>query len=138
VSADKVIRGAATVAACMVAAIGVAVTGIRLYALGRGHGQDQAVALLLPVSTAGLVVVASLVLLHEARNRRAAPGLARVMLWTGIAAMAGAGARRRGGNGCAVRPTARWPARAEPSGTRRPTRPPQPPGLARLQPYRHR
>ena len=35
-------------------------------------------------------MAASLVLLHEARNGRAAPGLARVMLWLGIAATVGA------------------------------------------------
>ena len=32
----------------------------------------------------GLILAASLVLLHEARNDRDAPGLARLMLWLGI------------------------------------------------------
>ena len=39
---------------------------------------------------AGLVLAASLVLLHEARNGRDAPALARFMLWLGIGAMIGA------------------------------------------------
>jgi hypothetical protein len=38
----------------------------------------------------GLILVASLVLLHEARNGRDAPGLARFMLWLGIGATIGA------------------------------------------------
>ena len=61
-----------------------------IYALGRAHGQEGAAARLLPLSVDGLIVAASLVLLHEARNGRGAPGLARVMLWLGIAATVGA------------------------------------------------
>jgi hypothetical protein len=38
----------------------------------------------------GLILAASLVLLHEAHNGRDAPGLARVMLWLGIGATIGA------------------------------------------------
>ena len=40
-------------------------------------------ARLLPLSVDGLILAASLVLLHEARNDRDAPGLARLMLWLG-------------------------------------------------------
>lgn len=53
---DKVIRFATAVVVCAVAAF------------------------------AAVVVAASLVLLHEARNNRDAPGLARFMLWLGTAA----------------------------------------------------
>ena len=42
------------------------------------------------LSLDGLIVAASPVLLHEARNGRGAPWLARVMLWLGIAATVGA------------------------------------------------
>ena len=48
--------------------------------LGRGHGQDGTAARLLPLSVDGLILAASLVLLHEARNDRDAPALARFML----------------------------------------------------------
>ena len=45
----------------------------------------------------GLILAASLVLLHEARNGRDAPGLARLMLWLGIGATIGANIALRGG-----------------------------------------
>ena len=47
-------------------------------------------ARLLPFSVDGLILAASLVLLHEARNDRDAPGLARFILWLGIGATIGA------------------------------------------------
>lgn len=45
---------------------------------------------LLPLSVDGLILAASLVLLHEARNGRGAPALARLMLWLCIGATVGA------------------------------------------------
>jgi hypothetical protein len=45
---------------------------------------------MLPLSADGLILAASLVLLHEARADRDAPVLARLMLWLGIAATIGA------------------------------------------------
>jgi hypothetical protein len=48
-----------------------------IYDLGRAHGQDGSPARLLPLSV-DLILAASLVLLHEARNGRDAPRLARV------------------------------------------------------------
>ena len=53
-------------------------------------------ARLLPLSVDGLILAASLVLLHEARNDRDAPRLARFMLWLGIAATIGEHRLRRG------------------------------------------
>jgi hypothetical protein len=41
---------------------------------------------LLPLNVDGLILAASLVLLHEARNDRDAPGLVRLMQWLGISA----------------------------------------------------
>ncbi len=46
-----------------------------IYGLGRAHDQDGAAARLLPLSADGLILAASLVLLHEARNDRSvSPG----------------------------------------------------------------
>ncbi len=45
-----------------------------IYGLGRVHGQDGTAARMLPLSVDGLILTASLVLLHEARNDRDAPG----------------------------------------------------------------
>ena len=74
--------------------------------LGRGHGQDGTAARLLPLSVDGLILAASLVLLHEARNDRDAPGLARFMLWPGIGANIAYGA----GNGLLGALIPAWPA----------------------------
>ena len=60
-----------------------------IYGLGRAHGRDGTPARLLPPSVNGLILAASLVLLHEARNGRDAPRLARFMLWLGIGANIG-------------------------------------------------
>ena len=75
---------------CTVAAFAAVVSYSHIYGLGRGHGQDGTAARLLPLSVDGLILAASLVLLHEARNNRDAPGLARFMLWLGIGATIGA------------------------------------------------
>ncbi len=87
---DKAIRAAMSAVVVAVAGFAAVVSYSHIYGLGRAHGQDGAAARLLPLSVDGLIVAASLVLLHEARNGRAAPGLARVMLWLGIAATVGA------------------------------------------------
>jgi len=88
VTGNGMIRGAAAAALCVTAGFAPVVSYPGICALGRDHGLDA--ARMLPLSPGALIVAASLVLLHEARNRRAAPALARVMLWLGITAMAGA------------------------------------------------
>jgi hypothetical protein len=90
VNGDKLIRAAMTAVVIAVAGFAAVVSYSHIYGLGRAHGQVGAAARLLPLSVDGLIVAASLVLLHEARNGRGAPGLARVMLWLGIAATVGA------------------------------------------------
>ena len=89
-SGDRVIRFATAAVVCAVAAFAAVVSYSHIYGLGRAHGQDGTPARLLPLSVDGLILAASLVLLHEARNGRAAPRLARLMLWLGIAATVGA------------------------------------------------
>jgi hypothetical protein len=86
VSGDRVIRFATAAVVCAVAAFAAVVSYSHIYGLGRAHGQDGTAARLLPLSVDGLILAASLVLLHEARNDRDAPRLARFMLWLGIGA----------------------------------------------------
>jgi Protein of unknown function (DUF2637) len=86
VSGDRLIRIAAAAVVCAVAGFAALVSYTHIYELGRGHGQDGTPARLLPLSVDGLILAASLVLLHEARNGRDAQRLARVMLWLGIGA----------------------------------------------------
>ena len=75
---DRVIRFATAAVVCAVAAFAAVVSYSHIYGLGRAHGQDGTAARLLPLSVDGLILAASLVLLHEARNGRDAPGLAPV------------------------------------------------------------
>ena len=89
-SGDRVIRFATAAVVCAVAAFAAVVSYSHIYGLGRAHGQDGTAARLLPLSVDGLILAASLVLLHEARNDRDAPRLARLMLWLGIGATVGA------------------------------------------------
>jgi hypothetical protein len=86
VSADRLIRGATAAVVTAVAAFAAVVSYSHVYDLGRLHGQSGTAARMLPLSVDGLILAASLVLLHEARNGRSAPPLARWMLWLGVAA----------------------------------------------------
>jgi uncharacterized protein DUF2637 len=90
VTGDRVIRFATAAVVCAVAAFAAVVSYSHIYGLGRAYGQDGTAARLLPLSVDGLILAASLVLLHEARNGRDVPRLARFMLWLGIAATIGA------------------------------------------------
>ena len=107
---DKLIRAAMTVVVVTVAGFAAVVSYSHIYGLGRAHGQEGAAARLLPLSVDGLIVAASLVLLHEARNGRAAPGLARVMLWLGIAATVGANVAFGARSGVLGAVISAWPA----------------------------
>ena len=75
-SGDRLIRFATAAVVCAVAAFAAVVSYPHVYDLGHAHGQDGTAARLLPPSVDGLILAASLVLLHEARNGRGAPALA--------------------------------------------------------------
>ena len=107
---DRVIRLATAAVVCAVAAFAAVVSYSHIYGLGRAHGQDGAAARLLPLSVDGLILAASLVLLHEARNGRDAPQLARFMLWLGIAATVGANIAYGAGYGLLGAVISAWPA----------------------------
>jgi hypothetical protein len=105
-----VIRFATAAAVCAVAAFAAVVSYSHIYGLGRAHGQDGTAARLLPLSVDGLILAASLVLLHEARNGRDAPRPARFMLWLGIAATIGANIAYGAGYGLLGALISAWPA----------------------------
>jgi hypothetical protein len=112
VSGDRVIRFATAAVVCSVAAFAAVVSYSHIYGLGRAHGQDGTAARMLPLSVDGLILAASLVLLHEARNGRNAPQLARFMLWLGIAATIGANIAYGAGYGLLGALISAWPAAA--------------------------
>ena len=109
-SGDRVIRFATAAVVCAVAAFAAVVSYSHIYGLGRVHGQDGTAARLLPLSVDGLILAASLVLLHEARNGRDAPRLARLMLWLGIGATIGANIAFGAGYGLLGALISAWPA----------------------------
>jgi len=110
VTGDRVIRFTTAAVVCAVAAFAAVVSYSHIYGLGRAHGQDGTAARLLPLSVDGLILAASLVLLHEARNDRDAPRLARLMLWLGIAATIGANIAYGAGYGLLGALISAWPA----------------------------
>jgi hypothetical protein len=107
---DRVIRSATVAVVCAVAAFAAVVSYSHIYGLGQAHGQDGTAARLLPLSVDGLILAASLVLLHEARNNRDAPALARFMLWLGIAATIAANIAYGAGYGLLGAMISAWPA----------------------------
>jgi len=92
VNGDRLIRLSTAAVVTAVASFAAVVSYSHIYDLGRVHGQAGTAARLLPLSVDGLILAASLVMLHEVRNKRPAPPLARFALWLGIAATLGANA----------------------------------------------
>jgi hypothetical protein len=86
VTGDRLIRIAAAGVVAAVAAFAAVVSYSHIYDLGREHGGSVLAARLPPLSVDGLILAMSLVMLHEARNGRPAPVLARCMLALGVAA----------------------------------------------------
>ena len=109
-SGDRLIRAATAAAVCAVAGFAAVVSYSHIYDLGHAHGQDGTAARQLPLSVDGLILAASLVLLHEARNGRGAPALARLMLWLGIGATVGANIAYGAGFGLLGALISAWPA----------------------------
>jgi hypothetical protein len=66
VTGDRLIRASTAAVVVAVAAFAAVVSYSHIYDLGRAHGQDGTAARLLPLSVDGLILAASLVLLHEA------------------------------------------------------------------------
>lgn len=81
---DKTIRVLTAAVVLAVAAFAAVVSYSHIYDLGRAHGQFGVAARLLPLSVDGLILAASLVALHAARQRRGVPPLARCMLGLGV------------------------------------------------------
>ena len=110
VTGDRVIRFTTAAVVCAVAAFAAVVSYSHIYGLGRAHGQDGTAARLLPLSVDGLILAASLVLLHEARNDCDAPTLARFILWLVISATIGANIAYGAGYGLLGALISAWPA----------------------------
>lgn len=91
VPGDGMLRAAIAMLVCAIGGLAFVTSYSGIYRLGNEHGLPGAPAALPPLSTDGLIMSASLVLLHEVLSGRAAPGLARAMLWLGTAATAAAG-----------------------------------------------
>ena len=66
--ADRVIRAATAAVVAAVAAFAAVVSYSHIYDLAREHGQAGTAARLLPLSVDGLILAASLVMLHAART----------------------------------------------------------------------
>jgi Protein of unknown function (DUF2637) len=107
---DRLIRGSTAAVVTAVAGFAAVVSYSHIYDLGRAHGQSGTAARLLPLSVDGLILAASLVMLHEARNKRPAPALSRCMLWLGIAATVGANVAYGSGFGLLGMVISAWPA----------------------------
>lgn len=107
---DTLIRGATAFVVVAVAVFAAVVSYTHIFHLGYTHGQQGTAGRLLPLSVDGLIIAASLVLLHEARNARPAPPLARVMLWLGIAATVSANVAYGAAYGITGSVISAWPA----------------------------
>jgi hypothetical protein len=83
---NRAIRSATAGVVTAVAGFAAVVSYSHIHDLAGQHGQSKTAALLLPLSVDGLILAASLVLLHEARNARTAPARAWLMLGLGVAA----------------------------------------------------
>jgi Protein of unknown function (DUF2637) len=109
-SGDRLILGAAAAAVTAVAGFAAVVSYSHIYDLARAHGQAGTAARLLPLSVDGLIVAASLVMLHEARGQRQAPALARAMLGLGVAATVAANVAYGARYGLVGAVISAWPA----------------------------
>jgi len=80
---DGKLRAVIVVLVCTVSGLTFVTSFSGIHGLGKEHGLSGVDAVLVLLSADGLITTASLVLLHEALSERAAPVLARVLLWLG-------------------------------------------------------
>lgn len=85
---DRMLPTVISVLVCTVAGLTFVSSYSGVKRLGNEHGLPGTAAVLLPLSADGLIMTASLVLLHETLSGWEAPTLARVMLWLGTTATA--------------------------------------------------
>ena len=109
-TADRAIRYLTAVVVAAVAAFAAVVSYGHIYDLARHNGQTLLAARLLPLSVDGLIVAASLVLLHEARARRGAPLLGQSMLALGVGATLAANVGYGAAYGWVGAVVSAWPA----------------------------
>jgi hypothetical protein len=112
VEGDTVIRVSAATAVLGVAAIAAVVSYSHIYDLAVGHAETGTAARLLPVSVDGLIMSASLALLHAARKRLRAPWMAYLMLSFGVGATIAANMAYGLPAGWMAAAIAAWPATA--------------------------
>lgn len=108
--ADRLIRTTTALAVATVAAVAAIISYQHAYELVRTHGEDGAMARLVPLTVDGLVYASSMVMLYAARHRLAVPALARVLLGLGIAATLAANVAHGADHGTVGAVIAAWPA----------------------------
>jgi hypothetical protein len=108
--ADKAIRVSTAGVVTAVAGFAAVVSYSHIYDLARAHGQSGTAARLLPLSVDGLILAASLVMLHEARSGHSAPVRAYLMLGLGVAATVAANVLYGLGFGALGAVISAWPA----------------------------
>jgi len=107
-SGDRILAAAAVVAVAVFAAV---ISYSHIYDLARKHGGQSGIApRLLPLSVDGLILAASLVMLHDARSGRRPAVLARCMLALGVLATVAANVAYGAAYGLAGAVIWAWPA----------------------------
>lgn len=108
----KLIRVLAVLTVAAVAGIAGIVSFGHIRDLALAHGQTPLASALTPLSVDGLILAASLVLLHEALSGRGSPWLGRAMLALGVGATVAANAAEGAASGTLGMAIAAWPALA--------------------------
>lgn len=107
---DAAIRRVTTITVLFVAIVAAYVSYRHAYALARRHGEEFTTALAVPTTVDGLILAASMVLLHAARHRLPVPRLAWLLLALGILATLGANVAHGLAQGPIGALVAAWPA----------------------------
>lgn len=110
--ADRLIRITTAFAVVAVAVVAAVISYQHAYELVRTHGEDGAMARLVPLAVDGLVYASSMVILHAARHKLPVPVLARALLGLGIAATLAANVAHGADHGTVGAVVAAWPAGA--------------------------